>query len=135
MPPTNKTQSTAAQRRNDELATAKTNAKLRQRNIQIQAMHSMDRVTDEDDEVSNKENKLPQRGAAAAANTVHFDSDDEALKLNRDGHASEMFDTYLVVAFANTISHKALHWIVDKIRGKRSHGGAELLIRMEPQSE
>lgn len=92
-------------------------------------MHSMDRVTDEDEEVAK--DSLSKR----ANSGVHFDSDEETVKQHRDGLESEIFETHLVVTFANTINQKALHWIVDKIRSKRSHGGAELLIRMEPQTE
>lgn len=121
---------TSVQRRKDELPNSQTNAKLRQRNIQIQAMHSMDRVTDEDEDVAK--DKISKR---VNLNSVHFDSDDDTVKQHRDDHEDDVFETYLVVTFANTIGHKALHWIVDKIRSKRSHGGAELLIRMEPQSE
>lgn len=48
---------------------------------------------------------------------------------------SSVFDTYLVIEFAKNVNSKSLHWIVDKIRGKKNHGGAELLLRKEPSNE
>lgn len=92
----------------------------------------MDRVTDEDEENSKEAFK---RIKTTNGGGVHFDSEEDVSRPHRDGLEDEVFETYLVIAFANTISHKALHWIVDKIRSKRTHGGAELLIRMEPQNE
>lgn len=82
-------------------------------------MESMDRAeTEEDDESS----LLTKR-------RVNFDekSDDEL--------EASTFETYLVIEFADNVSSKSLHWIVDKIRGKKNHGGAELLLRKEPNSE
>lgn len=95
------------------------NPRLRQRNIQIKAMESMDRAETEEDEDSSL---LPKR-------RVNFDEkSDEEID-------TSIFDTYLVIEFANNVSSKSLHWIVDKIRGKKNHGGAELLIRKEPSNE
>lgn len=91
------------------------NPRLRQRNIQIKAMEDMDRAETEDDDES-----LPKR-------RVHFEetTDDD----------TDSFETYLVIKFAKNVNSKSLRWIVDKIRDKKSHGGAELLIRKEPNSE
>lgn len=94
------------------------NPRLRQRNIQIKAMESVDRAETEEDEDSSLLSKR----------RVNFDEkSDEEID-------TTVFDTYLVVEFANNVSSKTLHWIVDKIRGKKNHGGAELLIRKEPSS-
>lgn len=100
---------------------------LRQRNIQIQAMNSLDRATDDDDAEAIKESFRKR-------SKVNFEerSDDEHAA---GADTADTFETYLVVTFASNCNNKALHWIVDKIRGKRSHGGAELLVRMEPQIE
>lgn len=38
-----------------------------------------------------------------------------------------------MIEFAKTIRSKTLLWIVDKIVAKRRHGGAELLVRKQPQ--
>lgn len=108
----------------------------------------MDRVTDEEDNDVLAAESLRRR------NLVNFDerTEDERTATDTNGQPKqqrrkastvgdtnvaddEVFETQLVIAFANTVTHKALHWIVDKIRGKRAHGGAELLIRMEPQTE
>lgn len=95
------------------------NPRLRQRNIQIKAMESMDRAETEDDEDSTL---MPKR-------RVNFDEkSDEEID-------TSVFHTYIVIEFANNVSNKSLHWIVDKIRSKKKHGGAELLIRKEPSSE
>lgn len=79
----------------------------------------MDRAGTEEDEDPSL---LPKR-------RVNFDE-----KSDEEIDASA-FDTYLVIKFANNVSNKSLHWIVDKIRGKKNHGGAELLIRKEPSNE
>lgn len=39
--------------------------------------------------------------------------------------------TYMVVRFAADVKPRAIAWLVDKIRGPRSHGGAELLVRRQ----
>nr|CAD7571941.1 unnamed protein product [Timema californicum] len=41
--------------------------------------------------------------------------------------------TYMVIKFSRHIHGKALVWLVDKITGKRLDGGAELLVRKQPQ--
>lgn len=38
----------------------------------------------------------------------------------------------MVIEFDKNIYRDALHWIIDKIRRKKSDGGAQLLIRREP---
>ncbi|XP_037040102.1 anoctamin-10 isoform X2 [Bradysia coprophila] len=93
------------------------NPRLRQRNIQIKTMESMDRAETEDDDES-----LSKRRVNFEENT------DEDID-------SSAFETYLVIKFANNVNSKSLRWIVDKIRGKKNYGGAELLIRKEPNSD
>lgn len=39
--------------------------------------------------------------------------------------------TYMVVRFASSLQPRAIAWLVDKVRGPRSHGGAELLVRRQ----
>lgn len=99
------------------------NPRLRQRNIQIkaiEAMESMDRAETEEDEDSSLLSKR----------RVNFNE-----KSDEDIVDASVFETYLVIEFANNVNSKSLHWIVDKIRGKKNHGGAELLIRKEPSTE
>lgn len=115
-------------------------------------MHSMDRVTDEEDNnvlaaetlrrrnlvdfEERSEDELTSNGAGEQQRAAATrNSPKAAAAAAADAGDEDVFDTQLVMVFANTVSHKALHWIVDKIRGKRAHGGAELLIRMEPQTE
>ena len=43
--------------------------------------------------------------------------------------------TYIVIQFSRHIKTAALVWLVNKIRGKRSDGGAELLVRRQPRQE
>lgn len=38
----------------------------------------------------------------------------------------------MVIEFEKNINRIAMHWIIDKIRMKKSDGGAQLLIRREP---
>ena len=40
----------------------------------------------------------------------------------------------MVIEFDKNIYRLAMHWIVDKIRMRKSDGGAQLLIRIEPAS-
>lgn len=39
--------------------------------------------------------------------------------------------TYMVVRFGADVKPRAIAWLVDKVRGPRSHGGAELLVRRQ----
>lgn len=39
---------------------------------------------------------------------------------------------YMVIEFEKNTNREALHWIIDRIRMKKSDGGAQLLIRKEP---
>lgn len=100
------------------------NPRLRQRNIQIKAMESMDRTETEEDEDSSP---IPKR-------RVNFDEKTSQPSEEEEIDTS-VFDTYLVIEFAKNVNSKSLHWIVDKIRGKKIHGGAELLLRKEPSKE
>lgn len=38
----------------------------------------------------------------------------------------------MVIEFDKNIHRDALHWIIDKIRMKKSDGGAQLSLRKEP---
>ena len=102
---------------------------LRQRNIQIQAMNSLDRATTDDEEDALKETFRKR--------TINFEekSSEDESQIKEEPNSDDSLETYLVIIFNNDVNSKSLHWIVDKIRGKRTHGGAELLIRKEPQLE
>ena len=39
--------------------------------------------------------------------------------------------TYMVIRFAADVQPRAIAWLVDKVRGPRSHGCAELLVRRQ----
>jgi anoctamin-10 len=43
--------------------------------------------------------------------------------------------TYIVIQFSRQIKTAALVWLVHKICGKRRDGGAELLVRRQPDQE
>ena len=43
--------------------------------------------------------------------------------------------TYVVLQFSRRAKTEALAWLVDKVRGKRRDGGAELLVRRQPHQE
>ena len=40
--------------------------------------------------------------------------------------------TYLVLKVASDIKENTLTWLIDKIRGKRRDGGAELIVMRQP---
>ncbi|KAK6622610.1 hypothetical protein RUM43_008452 [Polyplax serrata] len=42
--------------------------------------------------------------------------------------------TYLVVRFSRDVNVKCLLWFINKIRGKKKNGGAELLVKRQPLS-
>lgn len=44
------------------------------------------------------------------------------------------FNSVFVIEFHTDVKKKTIHWLVDKIRGKKAHGGAELLVMREPLS-
>lgn len=107
---------------------------LRKRSIQLQALESKTlqcqqpttvKVLTVDNELRNR--KRSQQENDTSYSGGYSTSDEE--NVSDDAH----FETYLVVEFSPNIQRKTLHWIVDKIRKKTSHGGAGLLIRREPQ--
>lgn len=112
---------------------------LRQRNIQLQALESKRFISEPlVAKVTSVENGLKHRKKSSHA--------DDSMQSNSGGYTttsdddsgsdeSSIFETYLVVEFSPNIQRKTLHWIIDKIRRKTSHGGAGLLIRREPQNK
>lgn len=104
---------------------------LRQRNIQIDALRKQSgNLSDIDNEAIDppfKEEVSFQSDGNMKNGDDSDSSDDEDV-----GH----FETYLVIQFAKDINEKTLHWIIDKIRGKKSPlGCAGLLLRKEPRAE
>ena len=97
---------------------------LRQRKIQIKALESQNNDLTKNDEPSMCGGPLKLVSGGSSSSESDFSDEDPPS-----------FETYLVVHFSPTINHKTLHWIIDKIRGKALHGGANLLIRKEPQHE
>lgn len=49
-----------------------------------------------------------------------------------EGGQKRPFDSVFVIEFHPGVKKKAIHWLVDKIRAKKAHGGAELLVLREP---
>ncbi|KAG8261476.1 hypothetical protein J6590_071453 [Homalodisca vitripennis] len=41
--------------------------------------------------------------------------------------------TYIVLQFANNVHIEAVQWIIFKIESERKDGGAELLVRKQPE--
>lgn len=107
----------------------KNNSLIRQRNIQIKAIDSVDKSDDEEamEYLLNKEQR-------SSTSSLHGD-DDETTTDNESADVQQFLDTHVIIKFANNVSMNTLHWIIDKIRAKKSHGGAELLIRREPNTE
>lgn len=102
---------------------------LRQRNIQIAALEKQNA-----DLGGNEKNDPPFK------ETVNFQSDGHT-KNGDDSDSSDdddigAFESHLVIEFAKDINEKTLHWIIDKIRGKKSAlGCAGLILRREPREE
>lgn len=40
--------------------------------------------------------------------------------------------SYMIVKFAKNVNQMTLGWLVNKIKGQRRDGGAELLVRQQP---
>lgn len=58
-----------------------------------------------------------------------FDAGDDS----GEDEAGVFPQTHIVIKFASHINASAMMWLVDKIRGKRRDGGAELLVRRQPR--
>lgn len=50
------------------------------------------------------------------------------------GDQKKSFESIFVIEFHRDVKMKAIHWLVDKIRGKKAYGGAELLVMREPMT-
>lgn len=50
------------------------------------------------------------------------------------GDQKKSFESIFVIEFHRDVKIKAIHWLVDKIRGKKAYGGAELLVMREPMT-
>ncbi|XP_070496668.1 anoctamin-10 isoform X4 [Chironomus tepperi] len=57
---------------------------------------------------------------------------DQSGTQSEDDESAGSFESYMVIEFDKNIKRDALHWIIDKIRMRKSDGGAQLLIRREP---
>lgn len=55
------------------------------------------------------------------------------LKKDDHDHENFDFDTSIIIEFHKNIDHNSLHWIIDKIRSKKTSGGAGLILRREPK--
>lgn len=53
-------------------------------------------------------------------------SDDDSADLSRTA------ETIFIIEFGADVTKKTLHWLIDKLRAKKSDGGAGLLIDREP---
>ena len=67
---------------------------------------------------------------------LHYKKTDKILEddlidlIDTDGKKS--FESVFVLEFHPGVKKKTIHWLVDKIRGKKAHGGVELMVMMEP---
>lgn len=118
---------------------------LRQRNLQIIALerqhdlafdHDMQDPPNYNVNVNSRRPSLanlkyPPGRRQSDANLKNGDSDSS----DDDAGDFSTYETYLVMEFAKDINQKTLHWIIDKIRGRKIHGGAGLLLRKEPSDE
>lgn len=109
---------------------------LRQRNIQLQALESKRFISEPlVAKVTSVENGLKHRKKSSRTDDCNSGGYTTTSDDDSGSDETSIFETYLVVEFSPNIQRKTLHWIIDKIRRKTSHGGAGLLIRREPQNK
>ncbi|KAL9707566.1 hypothetical protein quinque_011084 [Culex quinquefasciatus] len=124
---------------------------MRQRNSQLNALESMHH-NEEQEKMDEIRSVLKDRRKGKAKKGVAFDAEmvpsgggTDGLRKRGGGLLSsssgatggedgqETFgDSYMVVEFSEDASSESVQWIIDKIRGKKVDGGAELLVRKEP---
>lgn len=103
-----------------ELNTVEVPQAMKQRNVQLHTM-----------ETKSPDFELRQRKPTVTVTTAAKPSDSTSTS-DEDGEGKP-FETHLVMEFSPNINRSTLHWIVDKLRKKKLQGGAELMIRREPQ--
>lgn len=103
-----------------ELSTVEVPHAIKQRNIQLHAIET----NSPDSELRHRKKSIAD-GVTVQASSSTSTSDDDA--------EGKPFETHLVMEFSTNINRSTLHWIIDKLRKKKLQGGAELLVRREPQ--
>ncbi|KAG5674939.1 hypothetical protein PVAND_004883 [Polypedilum vanderplanki] len=102
---------------------------MEQRKSQINLLNFMEQEKLQQRRDSNSEflfpddNLLHKRRPSQADHSATQSEDDENFA---------SFESYMVIEFDKSINRDALYWIIDKIRKKKSDGGAQLIIRSEP---
>lgn len=66
------------------------------------------------------------RKRGAAANRIPELSSSNSEDFERFG------DSYMVLEFSEGTATETIQWIIEKIRGRKIDGGAELMVRKEP---
>lgn len=93
---------------------------IKQRNIQLHAIETI-----------SPNHGLRHRKKTVVDGTVYPPSGESTS--TSDDDETKPFETHLVIEFSPNINRSTLHWIIDKLRKKKLQGGAELLVRREPQ--
>ncbi|XP_055642087.1 anoctamin-10 isoform X2 [Toxorhynchites rutilus septentrionalis] len=117
---------------------------IRQRNTQIHALENLDHNVEENKlfefrsslkpagkkgvkfgDVTHAGDGLRKRGA-------QFEKRIPELSSSNSEDAEKFGESFMVLEFSESADSETIQWIVDKIRGKKNDGGAELLVRKEP---
>nr|XP_029727408.1 anoctamin-10 isoform X2 [Aedes albopictus]XP_029727409.1 anoctamin-10 isoform X2 [Aedes albopictus]XP_029727410.1 anoctamin-10 isoform X2 [Aedes albopictus]XP_029727411.1 anoctamin-10 isoform X2 [Aedes albopictus]XP_029727412.1 anoctamin-10 isoform X2 [Aedes albopictus]XP_029727413.1 anoctamin-10 isoform X2 [Aedes albopictus] len=111
---------------------------IRQRNSQIHALENLDQI-EEEEKLNEFRSVLkaggPKKGVTfgdgvrkrgAMASRIPELSSSNSEDFERFG------DSFMVLEFSEGTATETIQWIIDKIRGRKVDGGAELMVRKEP---
>lgn len=117
---------------------------IRQRNSQIHALENLDHIEEEEklNEFRFALKTSPKKGVAFSKESLRkrggfVKHDKRTPELNSSTHEDvEKFgESFMVLEFSEGAETDTILWILEKIRGKKVDGGAELLVRKEPLSK
>ncbi|XP_055597041.1 anoctamin-10 isoform X2 [Uranotaenia lowii] len=125
-----------------------------QRISQLHALENLDHA-EEEEKLHEIRSSMRHRKAKKETATVGFEEHDglrkrgstkrRSLKRSSDVRAGEgssngedgekFAESYMVMEFGESVETEAVLWILDRVRGKKVDGGAELLVRKQPLSK
>lgn len=110
---------------------------MRQRNSQIHALENLDHLEEEE---KLNEFRSSLKGGSNKKGVTFGDGVRKRATLTRTPELSssnsedfEKFgDSFMVLEFNESTETETIQWIIEKIRGRKIDGGAELMVRKEP---
>lgn len=111
---------------------------MRQRNSQIHALENLDQL--EEEEKLNEFRSALKGGGSNKKGVTFGEGVRKRGALGRipdlSSSNSEDFekfgDSFMVLEFNENAATETIQWIIEKIRGRKVDGGAELMVRKEP---